>query len=319
MDACQSLQELRHTFHSDLAIASLEREGIQVVLTTDTEYPPLFHQIHDRPEALFVRGSVRHLPWIALVGSRNMTSYGERCLRELIPDLIAAGAGIISGLALGVDGAVHRTALATGGYTAAFLGGGIDNASLYPRSHVDLAHAILKSGGALFSEFPPKTASRSFHFPLRNRLIAGSSLATIVVEATLDSGSLITAKSALEENREVFAIPGPIWNPASAGCHRLIQSGAQLCGSSRDVLRLLQADRPQVIEDVQVRLPLDAFERQILSALNEPRSLDLLSRLLEVSPGKLSSSLSLLELKGLVHKLEGQGWMAKNQKASPIR
>lgn len=310
---------MRAVFDKDQTIGQLEKEQISLLLREDSSYPALLHQTSDQPEALFMRGNIRVLPWIALVGSRHMTSYGERCVQELVPELIQTGCGIVSGLALGIDGAVHRAALKASGYTVAFLGGGIDNASLYPRSHVDLAREILEAGGALLSEFAPGTESRGFHFPLRNRLIAGSSLATVVVEATLDSGSLITAKSALEENREVFAIPGPIWSAASAGCHRLIQSGAQLCTKTDDILRLLKVDRPQVIEEAQVRLPLDAFERRVLETLSEPRSIDLLSRLLQEAPGKLSAALSLLELKGLVTFLEGQGWLVKNQKPSPIR
>jgi DNA processing protein len=318
-EACEAFRIVRKNFDAEKTIHTLEEQGISFALREDPDYPALLHQTSDQPEALFIRGQIRALPWIALVGSRNMTSYGERCVNELVPDLVRAGCGIVSGLALGVDGAVHRAALATEGYTIAFLGGGIDEASLYPRSHVDLAHKILAQGGALVSEFAPGTASRSFHFPLRNRLIAGSSLATIVVEATLDSGSLITAKSALEENREVFAVPGPIWSSASAGCHRLIQSGAQLCTRAEDILRLLKVDRPQVMEEAQARLPLDALERRILAELTEPRSLDLLARRLELAPGKLSAALSLLELKGLVASLEGQGWLAKNQKPSLMR
>ncbi len=318
-EACEAFRIVRKNFDAQKAIHTLEEQEIFFVLREDPSYPALLHQTSDQPEALFIRGRIRTLPWIALVGSRNMTSYGERCVNEVVPDLVRAGCGIVSGLALGVDGAVHRAALTAQGYTVAFLGGGIDEMSLYPRSHVDLAHKILAQGGALVSEFAPGTASRSFHFPLRNRLIAGSSLATVVIEATLDSGSLITAKSALEENREVFAIPGPIWCHASAGCHRLIQSGAQLCTKAEDILRLLKVDRPQVMEEAQVRLPLDAFERRILAELTEPRSLNLLSRRLEEAPGKLSSALSLLELKGLITSLEGQGWMVKNQKPSLMR
>ena len=310
---------MRERVDASTSIAQLEQEQIFLLLREDPSYPALLHQTSDQPEALFARGNIRALPWIALVGSRHMTSYGERCIQEIVPELVHAGCGIVSGLALGVDGAVHRAALAANGYTVAFLGGGINNKSIYPRSHLDLAHKILDAGGALLSEFAPGTESLSFHFPLRNRLIAGSSLATVVIEATIDSGSLITAKSALEENREVFALPGPIWNATSAGCHRLIQSGAQLCTKTDDILQLLALDRPHVIEKTQAKLPLDAFERRILEVLNEPRSIDHLARLLEEPTGKLSAALSLLELKGLVSFLEGQGWLVKNQKPSPIR
>lgn len=318
-EVCEDIQRCRRKFTAEVVTKELEHEGIFLLLREDPLYPSLLQQTSDPAEALFVRGKLRSIPWIALVGSRQMTSYGERCLQSLVPDLVQAQCGIISGLALGIDGAVHRTTLRVHGYTAAFLGGGINEDAIYPRLHLDLAHEILENGGALISEFPPGTASRNFHFPLRNRLIAGSSLATVVIEATLNSGSLITAKSALEENREVFAVPGPIWSEMSAGCHRLIQAGAQLCTRSEDILRLLASDRPQAIEEAQVRLPLDAFERKLLEALREPRSIDRLSTLLTESTGKLSATLSLLELKGLVSFLEGQGWLAKTTKPSPIR
>jgi DNA processing protein len=318
-DVCEGIQQLHHQFDAEATVKRLEDDGIFLLLREDPSYPPLLLQTSDPAEALFVRGTLRSLPWIALVGSRQMTSYGERCIESIVPDLIHAGCGIVSGLALGIDGAVHRSTIRSRGYTVAFLGGGINEDSIYPRLHLDLAHEILEQGGALVSEFPPNTVSRNFHFPLRNRLIAGSSLATVVIEATLDSGSLITAKSALEENREVFALPGPIWSEMSAGCHRLIQAGAQLCTKSDDILRLISSDRPQVIEETQARLPLDAFERKLLETLREPHSIDRLSTVLTESTGKLSATLSLLELKGLVSFLEGQGWLAKTTKPSPIR
>lgn len=309
-----ALSLLRKAQRVHQAHTLLEQDAITLLLPTDPEYPPLLHRLSDRPEALFVRGTIRTMPWIAFVGSRNMTSYGERCIQELIPPLVAAGCGIVSGLALGIDGAAHRAALKTRGYTAAFLGGSVDESGIYPREHLKLAHEILEHGGALFSEFPPGTPSMPFLFPLRNRLIAGSTLATVVVEAALNSGSLITAKSALEENREVLALPGPIWSKTSAGCNRLIQAGAHLCTSASDILELLQIDRPQVMAEAQTRLPLDAFEKTLLEILSEPLSIDHIARKLKEPSPKISSSLSLLELKGLVQNLDGQNWLAKGSR-----
>lgn len=319
VEVCNALVQLRESFDTTTSIARLKQDQISLLLREDPLYPPLLHQLNDPPEALFARGTIRHLPWIAIVGSRRMTPYGARFLHDIIPDLLQAGCGVVSGLALGIDGRAHQEALTSQGYTLAFLGGGVDNASLYPRAHLHLAQEILASGGALLSEFAPGTESRAFHFPLRNRLIAGSSVATVVIEATLDSGSLITAKSALEENREVLAVPGPYWSPTSAGCHRLIQAGAQLCTGSDDILRLIRMDRPAVTEAARSQLPLDDFERRILERLFEPRSLDALAHDLQEPTHRLSSALSLLELKGLISFLEGQGWLRQRPKPSPIK
>ncbi|MBP7134015.1 DNA-processing protein DprA [Patescibacteria group bacterium] len=319
LELCSSLNGLRRHFDSDRAIKALEQEHIRLILPSDPEFPPLFDRMSDKAEALFVRGPLKALPWIAFVGSRRMSSYGLRCIQELVPPLVAAGCGIVSGLALGIDGAAHDAALKANGYTIAFLGGGVNDASIYPRTHLNLAHRILEQGGAIVSEFPPHTESRSFHFPLRNRLIAGSCLATVVIEATLESGSLITAKSALEENREVLAVPGPIWNQTSAGCHRLIQAGAGLCTSAADILTLLHIDRPELMATAHAKLPLDAFDRAIIALLTEPRSTDDLTRHLNAPPSQVASALSLLELKGVVEALEGGLWLLCGQKTGPIK
>jgi len=199
-------------------------------------YPKLLKEISRFPLILFINGNaeVLNLPQLAIVGSRNPTSVGYENAFYFAKELVLHGLTITSGLALGIDGASHKGALASKGFTVAVLGTGIDQ--IYPRRHLSLAEEIIACGGALVSEFPFGTGVKAQHFPQRNRLISGMSLGTLVVEANLQSGSLITARFALEQNREVFAIPGSIHNPLSRGSNHIIQSGAKLVATAEDVL-----------------------------------------------------------------------------------
>lgn len=208
----------------------------QSILTLeDPAYPSLLKAIADPPPVLFVRGDPKILskPQLALVGSRKPSPSGLRAAAEFAKGLVAAGWAITSGLAAGIDAASHKGALSTGGTTVAVLGSGLDQ--IYPAQNKGLATQIA-SRGALVSEFPPHTPPLAMHFPRRNRIISGLCLGVAVVEAALRSGSLITAKLALEQGREVFAVPGSIYNPLSQGCHILIQEGAKLVTGPADVL-----------------------------------------------------------------------------------
>ncbi|KAA0205774.1 DNA-protecting protein DprA [Candidatus Uhrbacteria bacterium] len=284
---------------------------IKFISQDDASFPPLLRQISDPPEGLYVRGTLKDVPAISVVGTRRLTTYGRRATQAIVQELASGGCAIVSGLALGIDGEAHKAALDAGAYTIAVLATGIDDATLYPREHVKLAHRILEAGGALISENPPGSPSFKFAFPRRNRLIAGMTAATVVVEASLNSGSLITARLALDENREVLAVPGPIWSRASEGCHALLKLGAKPCTSAEDVIRALKLDRPELMAEARAALPLTEEESRLLSLLTEPLHIDQLSLQSARPAAEIGSSLSLLELKGYVQHLGGQIWLKK--------
>jgi DNA processing protein len=271
-------------------------------------YPPLLAEIADPPVLLFVAGrpdslALRH---IAIVGSRNPSPAGCQSAREFAESLVASGLGIVSGLALGIDAAGHRGALRGGGITVAVAGAGPDR--IYPRQHQALAAEIIAGGGALVSEFPPGTEPKAGHFPRRNRIISGLSLGTLVVEAALRSGSLITARLAVEQNREVFAIPGSIYNPLAAGCNDLIKQGAKLVQSVDDILEELQF-RPATRSPPSPAEPGPEAECPFPALLKciayDPTSVDTLVAVTGNSAEIIASQLLLLELQGFVASTPG--------------
>ncbi len=222
------------------SLAWLEGAHCHLLVRDSPGYPALLHELADAPPLLFVQGQLAALeqPQLAIVGSRRASRPGLDNARSFARCLAGAGFAVTSGLALGVDGAAHQGALDAGGPTIAVLGTGLQR--LYPRQHGPLAEAIVAGGGALVSELPLDSPPHASHFPRRNRIISGLSLGVLVVEASLSSGSLITARQAVEQGREVFAIPGPIHHPGARGCHQLIREGAVLTESVQDILDALQ-------------------------------------------------------------------------------
>jgi len=289
----------------------LNKYPIEYIAAADPRFPPLLRHLADPPKGLFVRGDLKDQPSVSVVGTRRCSSYGRRATIEIVSGIVANGLGVISGLALGIDGEAHTAALDAGGYTIAVLATGIDGDTIYPREHLRLAHRILESGGALVSESLPKSPSFKFAFPKRNRIIAGFTPATVIIEATQDSGSLITARLALEENREVLAVPGPIFSETSVGCHELIKLGAKPCTSSADVLSVLKLDRPELMAAARSTLPLTSDESLVLEELSQARHIDEISALLNVPISRLSGLLSFLELKGYATHEGGQIWRRK--------
>lgn len=286
-------------------------------------YPALLRTIPDPPLALFVEGTLETLasPQLAIVGSRNPSVDGRETAEAFARFLGAMGLTITSGLALGIDAAAHRGALGGGGRTVAVLGCGPD--VIYPPSHAELTRAIV-GAGAMISEFPPGTPPRRDHFPRRNRLISGLSLGTLVVEASERSGSLITARLAAEQGREVFAIPGSIHNPLAHGCHRLIREGAKLVEKAQDVLEELgplagvraAAAPPAFPDDVASEEP-DAEYQVLLEAMGyEPASIDTLIRRSGLTAEVVSSMLLILELRGDVQSVPG-GFYARRNARNP--
>ncbi len=282
-------------------------------------YPPLLANIADPPLALWVEGASPALladAQLAMVGSRNPTSGGRDTAEQFSRYLAARGITITSGLAIGIDGASHRGALSEVGGTIAVLGSGLD--TIYPHGHAELARSIAERW-LLVSEYPPGTKPSKHHFPQRNRIIAGLTLGTLVVEATLRSGSLITAKLALDFGREVFAIPGSIHNPLARGCHRLIRNGAKLVEEAADIFVELAPQLkidlarvpPPSKNDAHRDVPLEDPEyRKVLETLGfEPRSItDLIDRS-GLTAAELSSMLLVLELEGFVEALPGGRYM----------
>jgi DNA processing protein len=293
----------------DLAWAAGDQRAILTL--ADPRYPQRLAEIASAPPVLFVHGDVAVLgsPQLAMVGSRNPTRSGAETAYQFARHLAASGITITSGLALGIDAASHQGALDGGGQTIAVAGTGPDR--VYPARHRDLAHAIVDGGGALVTEFAPGEPALPNHFPRRNRIISGLSIGTLVVEAAVGSGSLITARAAAEQGREVFAIPGSIHNPLARGCHRLIRDGAKLVETSQDVLEelapqlrvLLAAPRE---EETGEAGELTADQRCLLENLDfGPISIDLLVERSGLTAETVSSILLVLELQGYVSSEPG--------------
>ena len=278
----------------------------------DDDYPELLTQLNDPPPLLYVRGNkdALHLPALAIVGSRNPTSGGARNAFEFSRHLAKCGFCIVSGLAQGIDAAAHRGALEAGAATVAFLGNGID--IVYPPSNRELADAIV-ANGALVSEYPPGTPPLRAYFPQRNRLISGLSLGTLVVEAARRSGSLITARLASEQGREVFALPGSIHNPLARGCHQLLRDGAKLVESVDDImtelaplaghLKLITTESTQ--KEVGTATEDQEYVKLRKNLGHDPIGFDELVARSGLTIDQVSSMLLILELDGKIEKLSG--------------
>lgn len=292
-------------------------DGISVVTLLDQDYPDLLKEIDSPPAILYVKGDVNllSLPQIAVVGSRQHSATGASNAGAFARSLSMSGFVITSGMALGIDAAAHRGAM-QGGKTIAVLGTGID--VVYPRHHSGLYQEILSCGGAIVTEFPPGTSARAGNFPQRNRIISGLSLGVLVVEAAIQSGSLITARLALSQGREVFAIPGSIHNPLAKGCHRLIREGATLIETAQDIVSELggmlsfvagHSDTLPASHVSQESTPepnLQPAEAQVLAQLGfDYTDLDSLISRCGLSASQLTGILTRLELYGYIDNRAG--------------
>jgi len=287
----------------DAEMEKLERYGVRVLTCHDSDYPSRLKEIYDYPPVLYVRGSL--LPedeWcLAVVGTRRATVYGRQVTEEMVADLAQSRITIVSGLAKGVDSIAHQSALDTGGRSIAVFACGLD--IVYPAENANLARRIMQQG-ALISEYPLGTRPRAENFPRRNRIMSGLSLGVLVVEAGETSGAMITARLALEQNREVFAIPGSILSPASRGTNYLIQEGAKLVSDYTDILEELNLTAVTHQIELKEVIPSSDTEALLLKQLSaEPTHIDEVCRSSGLSTSTVSSTLTMMELKGLVKQV----------------
>jgi DNA processing protein len=293
----------------------LEKDNAHVVTLADETYPKQLLEISNPPALLYAIGNLHWLnhPAIAMVGSRSATPQGEKNAEDFAQSLCEQGLCVVSGMALGIDGAAHRGALKANGATIAVVGTGLD--IVYPARHRDLAHKIAERG-LIISEFPLGTPSKAQNFPRRNRVISGLSLGCLVVEANIDSGSLITARLATEQGREVFAIPGSIHSPVTKGCHQLIKQGAKLVENTQDILEELKNMLPENTTlshspsglmgnlNSEATAPLEA--NTVLACMGfDPINFETLRSLSGLTTEALSSMLMILELENKLATVAG--------------
>lgn len=300
----KALLQARDDIDPQAEVDRLQRAGIAALTWHDERYPPRLREIDDRPPILYVRGELTAADeWaVAIVGTRRASVYGRQAAEQFAADLARSHVTVVSGLARGIDALAHRAALDAGGRTIAVLACGLD--LVYPPEHRRLAEEIARRG-AVVSDYPLGTQPRSEYFPRRNRILSGMSLGVLVVEGDVDSGALITARRALEQNREVFAVPGSIYSPASRGTNKLIQDGeAKLVMRVEDVLEELNLSMVGHQIEMAEIVPADETESVLLRLLSqEPIHIDEVRRESGLPIATVSSALAMLELKGLVRQV----------------
>lgn len=286
---------------------SLERAGCRAITRVSDDYPRLLMEIYDPPTTLYVRGDcpLDHPKMFSIVGSRRCTRDGQRAAREIAAHLAREDVVIVSGMARGIDTCAHNGTLSARGRTVAVLGCGVD--VVYPPENDRLAEQILDLGGAILSEYIPGTKPLSGHFPARNRIISGLTPGTLIVEGARGSGAMITINDALDQNRDVFAVPGSIYSPLSETPNQLIVDGARPVLSAWEILDCYHwAERPAVLTPKVPVAELDDVEKSIVHPLTEQSlSFDELINLTKISPSKLNSHLTMLELRGIIVKVPG--------------
>jgi DNA processing protein len=290
--------------------AKIEAQGIKILTWEDEAYPQRLKEIEQPPPVLYLRGE--YLPddlfAVAVVGTRRVTAYGRQITEELSAFLAANSITVVSGLARGVDAIAHQTSLKAGGRTIGVLGSGVDK--IYPPEHRALAEKMLEHG-AIISDYPPGTPPEASNFPPRNRIVSGLSLAVVVVEAGETSGALITAEFAAEQGREVFAVPGSILAPQSKGTNKLIQNGALPLLSVNDLMQALDLTRMGEHKAARKIIPADETEARLMNVLgDEPLHVDEIRSQAELPIEKVTATLALMELKGMVRQVGGMNYVA---------
>jgi DNA processing protein len=302
----------RKNIDPDFEMEKLAREQISVVTLADAAYPPLLKEIYDAPPLLYYRGVLQTNTTLclAVVGSRKYSAYGRRATETIAGGISRAGISIVSGLALGIDALAHETALAQSGATVAVLGSGVNDMAVYPAENRSLARRIISSGGLVLSEFPCGTPGFKYNFPQRNRVIAGLCAGTLVIEASEKSGALITARYALEAGRDVFAVPGDIFQINSAGTNNLIKSGAIMATSTQDILDGLGIANAKATVTARTSLPATQTESDVAALLRtESLHANQLARRLKLDTASLNATLLTMELKGMVRNVGGGNYV----------
>jgi DNA processing protein len=315
----ETFLKIRSSVNLELIWERIQAQGITVLTWEDEDYPARLNEIPQPPPVLYVRGSLlAEDAWaVAVVGTRRITSYGKQVSEEIAANLARSGITIVSGLARGVDAAAHQAALQAGGRTLAVLGSGVDH--IYPPENRRLAEQIIQHG-ALLSDYAPGTQPDSANFPPRNRIISGLARAVIIVEAGKTSGALITAAFAAEQGREVFAAPGNIYAPQSVGTNLLIQQGARPYLNYQDVLEVLNLAQVSEQRAARAILPADALEAQLYAVLtNEPLHVDEIRTRTDLPIEKVSATLVMMELKGMVRQVGGMQYIAVHEAAEPYQ
>lgn len=315
----ETLVQVRSSVDLESVWQRLEKQGINVITWEDKHYPRRLREIDQPPPVLYVRGGLSlEDEWaVAVVGTRRVTPYGRQITEQVATTLAHSGVTVVSGLAHGVDAIAHQAALNAGGRTVAVLGCGVDR--IYPPENRHLAERILEHG-ALLSDYAPGTPPEAVNFPPRNRIISGLSMAVVVIEAGERSGALITAEFSAEQGREVFAVPGNINAPQSAGTNRLIQQGAHPLLDVRDILESLDLDLVTEQQTARKVIPADALEAKLLSVLSQqPMHVDEIRNQADMPIEKISAALTVMELKGLVRQVGGMQYISMHEESGVYR
>lgn len=310
-ETVKKFYEKKKVFSLKQALISLNKENIKVCFIKDKLYPKLLKNIYDPPPVFYYRGNL-NINWdmsLSMVGSRNNSFYGDKIIKDFIPELTRHKISTISGLAFGIDSLVHKETIKNGGETIAVLGSGIDEKSIYPQTNHGLAKEIIKSEGLIISEFPPQTLGLPYNFPMRNRIIAGLSKYTLVVEAGKKSGSLITARQALEEGREVLSVVGNIYSQNSLGTNELARQGAHIINKAEDILNLfdnLLLSRKNCAKEYKAE---NNLEEKILKFLDQRSiNIDEICLKLKENVSQITKTLSILEVKGVIKDAGGKNY-----------
>lgn len=302
--------EEKSKINPDLGLEKLVELDAKIITILDPNYPKLLKEIYAPPPLLYYLGQLdlnNDFP-LAVVGTRKISDYGQQVTQQIVSELAQSGLTIISGLALGIDACAHQAAIDVNGKTIAVLGSGIDQ--IYPAANRRTAQEIIENNGAIITEFPLGMPPLKHNFPQRNRIISGLSLGTLVTEAGEKSGALITARYSLDQNREVFAIPGSIYNQGSFGPNKLIKMGAKTVTESDDILETLNLEQANDFKAAKETVPGNETEQKLLELLkNEPIHVDKLSQSAKLDISVINSTLSVMEMKGMVRNLGNQKYV----------